>query len=125
VESRRTVARRYPKLLADTEKLVLPPPERPGEISAWHLYPVRLAPRHAARRDEVLAGLRAAGIGAQVHYLPVYRHVYFEALGYPQGLCPRAEAFAAAEISLPIYPGLRLSDQTKVARTLKRLVAGR
>jgi len=125
VERRRAVARRYPKLLSDEKNLILPPAERAGEVSAWHLYPVRLAPKLSARRDEMLVKLREAGIGAQVHYLPVYRHVYYEKLGYPAGLCPRAEAFAAAEISLPIYPGLRLSEQTKVARTLKRLVAGK
>jgi len=124
VERRRAVARRYPKLLAGAKDLILPPPERSGEISAWHLYPVRLSPRLAPRRDQVLAQLREAGIGAQVHYLPVYRHVYYEGLGYPQGLCPKAEAFAAAEISLPIYPRLSLQDQTKVARTLKRIIAG-
>ncbi len=64
-----------------------------------------------------------AGIGAQVHYIPVYRHVYYEKLGYKKGLCPRAETFAASEISLPVFPGLRAADQAKVARTLKQILA--
>lgn len=123
VERRRAVARRYPKLLGGVDGLVLPPAERSGEISAWHLYPVRLAPKLAPRRDEVLIKLRAAGIGAQVHYIPVYRHVYYEKLGYKQGLCPDAETFAASEISLPIFPGLSAADQAKVAGTLKRILA--
>ena len=123
VERRRAVARRYPRLLGEVEDLILPPPERAGEICAWHLYPVRLGPRLAARRDEVLVKLRQAGIGAQVHYLPVYRHVYYEKLGYRAGLCPVAEKFASAEISLPIYARLTATDQAKVARVLRGILA--
>ncbi|HMH66048.1 MAG TPA: UDP-4-amino-4,6-dideoxy-N-acetyl-beta-L-altrosamine transaminase [Rhizomicrobium sp.] len=123
VERRRAVARRYRKLFVGETALVLPPDERSGEVSAWHLYPVRLASGLASRRDEVLIKLRAAGIGVQVHYLPVYRHVYYEKLGYPKGLCPNAEAFAASEISLPVFPKLRATDQAKVARTLKTILA--
>ena len=66
--------------------------------------------------------LRAAGIGAQVHYLPVYRHVYYEKLGYKKGLCPQAEAFADAEISLPVYPRLKVADQRHVAAALKAIL---
>jgi UDP-4-amino-4,6-dideoxy-N-acetyl-beta-L-altrosamine transaminase len=124
VKGRRAVARRYPKLLANVEDLILPPQELANEIWAWHLYPVRLAPKIAARRDEVLVKLREDGIGAQVHYLPVYRHVYYERLGYKKGLCQNAEAFAASEISLPLYPKLGAADQAKVAKVLKRIVAG-
>ena len=40
--------------------------------------------------------LRDRGIGVQVHYLPVYRHPYYEELGYRAGLCPKAEDFYAA-----------------------------
>lgn len=83
---------------------------------------MRLAASLAARRDEVLVKLREAGVGAQVHYLPVYRHVYYEKLGYRKGLCPHAEAFASAEISIPVYPGLTVRDQNRVARVLKEIL---
>lgn len=123
VERRRAIARRYRTLLAGEKNLVLPPPEAADEVSAWHLYPVRLAAGLATHRDEVLVKLREAGIGAQVHYLPVYRHVYYEKLGYPEGLCPKAEGFAAGEISLPIYSRLSAADQAKVVRILKRILS--
>ena len=103
--------------------ILLPPKtsakSRPG-ISFVTL-PQRPAP---SRPDDVLIKPRAAGIGAQVHYLPVYRHVYYEKLGYREGLCPNAESFAASEISLPIYPGLSAANQARVARTLKQVIAG-
>jgi dTDP-4-amino-4,6-dideoxygalactose transaminase len=71
IERRRAIAHRYRTLLAGEKKLILPPAEAVEEVSAWHLYPVRFGAGFASRRDEVLVKLREAGIGAQVHYLPV------------------------------------------------------
>ena len=42
------------------------------------------------RACKVFEGLRAAGIGVQVHYLPVYRMPYYrDTLGVPQDECPQ------------------------------------
>src|SRR5262249_1733469 len=53
------------------------------EVShAYHLYVVRVE-----RRDEVFAALREAGVGANVHYVPVHLHPYYrEQLGTGPGL---------------------------------------
>ena len=49
--------------------------------------------------------LRAAGIGVQVHYIPIYRHPYYrDVLGYPQDACPAAEEYYEGAISLPMFP---------------------
>ena len=66
--------------------------------------------------------LRAAGIGVQVNYLPVYWHPVFEDLGYRRGMCPNAEAFYAQEISLPLYADLTDSDQDRVIDEVRRVV---
>lgn len=42
-------------------------------------------------RREFFDALYAENVLAQVHYLPVYWHSYYEKLGYPKGLCPNAE----------------------------------
>lgn len=122
VERRRSAAGRYRVLLRDIPDLVLPPQERSYERSAWHLYPVRLAGQMAAQRDEVFTRLREAGIGVQVHYIPVYRHPYYERLGYGGKTCPNAEAFAATEISLPLFSSITRQQQSYVARTLRNVV---
>ena len=57
------------------------------------------------RRREVFERMRAAGIGVQVNYMPVYWHPVFEDLGYRRGMCPNAETFYAEELSLPLYAG--------------------
>ena len=84
---------------------------------------MRLAPKIARRRDEVLSLLHESGIGAQVHYLPVYLHLFYERLGYPKGLCPNAENFAASEISLPLFPAITEKQQIFIARTLRAALA--
>jgi len=122
VERRRSAAGRYRTLLRDIPDLVLPAEERSYEQSAWHLYPVRLAGRMAGQRDEIFTRLRTAGIGVQVHYMPVYRHPFYEQVGFGGGPCPNAEAFAAAEISLPLFASITRQQQTYIARTLRRIV---
>jgi UDP-4-amino-4,6-dideoxy-N-acetyl-beta-L-altrosamine transaminase len=123
IAKRRAAAKRYRALLKNVPNLILPPAERAYEKSAWHLYPVRLAPKIAHKRDKIFAALRAAGIGVQVHHLPVYRHLYYEKLGYKKGLCPSAEAFVASELSLPLFPNITQKQQKFIADTLKRILA--
>ena len=123
ITKRRAAAKRYRRLLAKVPNLILPPVERPHEKSAWHLYPVRLAPEIADKRDTVFAQMREAGIGVQVHHVPVHRHPFYEALGCKKGLCPNTEAFVASEISIPLFPNITRKQQQFIADTLKRILA--
>jgi len=56
-----------------------------------------------------------------VHYIPVYRHPYYEARGYKKGLCPNAELFSESEISIPIFPALSQKDQTKIIKVIREI----
>lgn len=122
VTKRRAAALRYGKLLKNIPNLILPPVERTQEKSAWHLYPVRLTPNIVHRRDEIFAKLREAGIGVQVHHVPVHTHLYYEKLGYKKGLCPNAEEFVASEISIPLFPGITSQQQKYIAETFRGLI---
>ena len=97
---RRELADRYDQLLAaSTLRLPVEPSDR---RHAWHLYAVRATGSDpAVVRQSLYAGLRADGIGVNVHYLPVYLHSYYQGLGYPRGLCPAAEHAYSALLSLP------------------------
>ena len=68
----------------------------------------------------MFTALRSAGIGVQVHYLPVYLHPYYEKLGYKKGLCPNAEVFSASELSIPLFPAITRAQQQMVVRELKK-----
>ncbi len=109
---------RYRLLLSDVDGLELPV-RRPDVEPAWHLFPVRIL---AGRRREIYERMRAAGIGVQVNYLPVYRHPVFADLGYRRGLCPVAEHFYAQQLSLPLFPDLTDADQDRVVEVLRSLL---
>ncbi|MFG1707172.1 DegT/DnrJ/EryC1/StrS family aminotransferase [Nonomuraea sp. M3C6] len=118
--ARRTeLVARYHTLLRDVPGLRLPA-QRAYVAPSWHLYPVRIL---GGRRREVYERMRAAGIGVQVNYLPAYWHPVFEDLGYRRGLCPRAEAYYAEELSLPLFPGLSYVEQEQVVETLAGILA--
>ena len=121
IKRRQIIVRRYEKELSEIEGILLPK-EFPGGHSAWHLYPLRLKGKFAGRRKEIFEKLRTAGIGVQVHYIPVYWHPFYRSLGFKRGLCPKAENFYRAEISLPVFPGLKIREQKFVVSTLKKIL---
>ena len=119
---RRALAARYHELLSATSlRLPVEPTDR---RHAWHLYPVRVAGSSPAETRQVLhSDLRKAGIGANVHYLPVYLHTYYQQLGYRAGLCPVAEAAYDRLLSMPMWHGMTDEQQDTVVAALVRFEA--
>ena len=91
-------------------------------LSSLHLAVIRLADPRPQHHRRVFEGLRAAGIGVQVHYTPVHFQPYYRKLGFREGDFPEAEAYASNAISLPLYPGLVRTDQQRVAQILATLL---
>jgi perosamine synthetase len=115
VERRNEVALRYRELLAGDERVGLPPAAPAGSRHGYHLFVVQVP-----ERRRVFEALRAAGIGVQVHYIPLYRLPYYrDVLGLPQDACPHAEAYYWGAISLPMYPGLTDADIRRVVSDLQ------
>ena len=120
IAKRRAAAERYFKFLKCIP-LILPPREF-LKTSAWHLFPVRLPKGAVKKRDEIFGAMRKRGIGVQVHHVPVHLHPYYRALGYKKGMCPKAERFAASEISLPLFPDITETQQRFIVKTLLQLL---
>jgi UDP-4-amino-4,6-dideoxy-N-acetyl-beta-L-altrosamine transaminase len=116
---RAEIAKQYQELFAGTE-VELPEPVAPGLVHAYHLV-VALLPEDADRR-QVYDAMRAAGVGVQVHYIPIYWHPYYRRLGFERGLCPETERAYGRCLSLPVYPTLAASDVEFVADLLLREV---
>ena len=111
--ARRAAATRYHDLLADVDGVVRPVTED-GNEHVWHLYVVRVPDR-----DRVLKELRAAGIGAGIHYpTPVHLTGAFASLGYRPGSFPVAERVAGQVLSLPMHPHLTADQQERVVEVL-------
>jgi UDP-4-amino-4,6-dideoxy-N-acetyl-beta-L-altrosamine transaminase len=121
VARRHALARRYDELLADLP--VALPWQQPVNYSAYHLYPVVLdRARTEADRGLVFSTMRRAGIGVNVHYIPVHTQPYDRQLGFAAGDFPAAEAYYAGAISLPLYYGLGEQDQDRVVAVLGRVL---
>jgi perosamine synthetase len=122
IEARNRIAERYRELLSDEGRIALPPGAQNDGVHGYHLFVVRvLGGPHA--RLQTFNALRAAGIGVQVHYIPIYRLPYYrDALAYPQDECPAAEEYYAGAISLPMYPGMTDTDVERVVSTLHEVL---
>ena len=119
VSIRHTLAKQYDELLADFP--VVTPWQQPGSYSGWHLYVIRLKLDKLVRSQrQVFETLHEANIGVNLHYIPVYRHPYYEQLGFNAGYCMEAEHYYAEAISLPIYPSLTQAQQIYVATVLRQ-----
>ena len=75
------------------------------------------------RRREIFDKLREAGIGVNVHYIPVYKHPYYQENGYKDVCCKNAEAVYENFISLPLYYGLTFEQQDYVMKMVKNIVS--
>jgi perosamine synthetase len=118
---RREIARRYDVAFAGRAEVELPT-VLPDRTCAWHLYVIRLClERLTVDRATIFAALRAENIGVNVHYVPVYRHSYYQRLGYPTTACPVAEESYERMITLPLWPGMTDEDVADVVRAVEKV----
>jgi perosamine synthetase len=120
VAARQRIAMLYDEALAGV-KGVRPLKHHDDRTHAYHLYVVRLD--DGIDRDRVFSRLRAEGVGANVHYAPVYLHSHYAKLGYKPGLCPNAEAAYRQILTLPMFPAMTASDVRRVVAALTKATA--
>lgn len=105
LERRRAIARRYDQAFGG-KGVIAPLQTRADRLHAYHLYVVRLG----CDRAKAHARLRASGIGANVHYIPVHLHPFYrERFQTGPGQCPVAENAYEHILSLPLFP--KMSDR--------------
>ena len=122
MERRNEIANYYFDNLRNVEGLALPEPVEKTSRHAFHLYVVQLTGALQTLRNEIYQALRAEGIGANVHYQPVYHLSYYRKnLGLEPGLCPIAEKAAEGILSLPLFPGMSDQDKEDVVTAVKKI----
>ncbi|MCR9130776.1 MAG: UDP-4-amino-4,6-dideoxy-N-acetyl-beta-L-altrosamine transaminase [Alphaproteobacteria bacterium] len=115
---RRELVALYGEHLAELAPLVKLPPAQDGAAVCRHLMNVQIDFANAGvSRIEVMARLKAEGVGAQVHYIPVHTQPYYRAL-YGDLRLPGAEKHYLRTLSLPLYPELTDEDVARVAKAL-------
>ena len=115
VDRRTAIAARYDQLLANLP--VQRPIQAPSTGSSWHLYVIQVPQSH---HSQIFDYLKRAGIGVNVHYIPIHTHPYYRRMGFKLGQFPNAESYYRKSISIPLYFGLTEKDQDQVCATLEQ-----
>lgn len=84
----------------------LPPYNKQGLVSSFHLYPLRIHNITETQRDAIIDLIAATGVAVNVHFQPLPLLTVFKEKGYQIEHYPLAFNNYATEISLPIYPQL-------------------
>jgi dTDP-4-amino-4,6-dideoxygalactose transaminase len=119
VLSRHKIANRYNDLLKE-DWLELPV-QHPDTYSGLHLYIIRIKENgQEFTHSQLFEKLRLAGIFVNLHYIPVYRHPYYEAIGYDRKEFPQAELYYKEAISIPMFATLTDREQQFVVDCIKK-----
>ena len=123
VTQRHAIAKRYDQVLSNLP--VITPWQHADGYSAFHLYVIRLRLNEINQSHrQVYDALLAAGININLHYIPIYRHPYYERMGFNTENYPEAESYYCEAISIPLYPGLTTAQQDQVVAEI-RMALGR
>ena len=119
VAARHAVAKRYNDLLIE-DWLELPW-QHPDTYSGLHLYIIRVKKNKIGiTHRQLFEKLRNAGILVNLHYIPVYKHPYYEAIGYDKQEFPNAEAYYSEAISIPMFATFTESELQFVVDAIKK-----
>ena len=119
IDRRRGLAALYDRLLPDLAPRLKIVPGQAGDNPALHLYAVLIDFAAIGKsRAQVMAELKAQGIGTMVHYLPVHQQPYYRDLYGRQDL-PGADSYYARQLSIPLYPDMTDADVARVVAGLR------
>ena len=122
VIKRHELASRYDNLLQDLP--ITLPWQHPDSYSARHLYVIRLQLEQInITHLDVFNALRAAGIQANLHYIPVHMQPYYQKMGFASGQFPEAEKYYKEAISIPLFSAMTEGQQDTVCSTLKTILS--
>jgi UDP-4-amino-4,6-dideoxy-N-acetyl-beta-L-altrosamine transaminase len=119
VTERQRLAARYDEALKNSTWTR--PAQAANTTSSFHLYVVRCGENTSQKL--AYSRLRSLGVLVNLHYIPVYRHPYYERMGFTKDLCPNAEQYFTSALSIPIYPGLSEAQQTTVIEAMQQIAS--
>jgi hypothetical protein len=97
----------------------------PGELpvadfenSNWHMFQVVLP--EGVERAKFIAAMRAQDIGIGVHYPAMHLFALYRRLGWHAGQFPHAERVGRQVVTLPLFPGMKDEDVSRVCDAAKK-----
>lgn len=120
---RQALVKRYDEAFAQVPGIIVQK-EIPESDTCRHLYIIQIDPDVlSCTRGEFFEALDKENVHCQVHYIPTYRHPYYEHLGYKKGLCPNAETLYERIISIPLHCNLTDEEQECVIEAVSKIAA--
>jgi UDP-4-amino-4,6-dideoxy-N-acetyl-beta-L-altrosamine transaminase len=121
VSKRHELAQRYDLELAGLP--ILLPQQNEDTYSGLHLYVIRLnLDLIKLSRRQVFDQLKEAGVGVNVHYIPIHTQPYYQRMGFSKGDFPHAEQYYAEAISLPMFHLMTETQQGRVIEVLRSIL---
>ena len=125
--------RQYPELLKQRERVfktyndsfrkydwsILPPYEKNGKESSYHIYALRIKDITEHQRDAIIDEIASREVAVNVHFIPMPMLSFFKEQGYDIADYPQSYKNFACEISLPVYPQLTVEEVDFVISTVK------
>ena len=122
VQQRQILAVRYNQLLEGVP--IFLPWQHADAYSAFHLYVVRIDfSRTSKTHRQVFEGMRAKGVGVNLHYIPVHTQPYYREKGFSNVHFPNAERYYAEALSIPLYATLTEQQQDEVVSALREVLS--
>jgi len=112
IEQRLTFASTYKNFFKDTS-ISFQSYDEEKFINGYHLFVIQVD-----KRKELYDFLKSKNIYSQVHYLPVYKHPFYQKNGFKNIVLPRVENFYNKALSLPMFHGMSNSEQEYVMETI-------
>ncbi len=119
---RKKIFEKYNQIFSHNELIQLYEYENDRRPS-YHLYPIFLnLEQLKITRAQFIDELKKVGIGASVHFIPLYRHPYYKnTFGLEEKNYPVSEFMYPRIITLPIWPGMTDNQIYRVAESVNSI----
>lgn len=116
IEKRNLIAKGYKKFLTNS-KVSYQNYDEEKYVNAYHLFVIQ-----SKTRKELYDYFKSVDIYAQVHYIPVYKHPYYQRNGFENIHLKNVETYYDKALSLPMYHGMEKEALTYVLTHLKSFI---
>lgn len=116
VETRLSIANKYKDYLRDS-RISYQQYDEKKFINAYHLFVIQ-----SEKRKELYNYLKDKDIYSQVHYLPVYKHPFYQENGFKNLSLRNVEKYYSQALSLPMFHGMTSIEQDYVLGHLDKYI---
>lgn len=114
IEKRLMIAKKYKNFLKNS-KILFQDYDEEKFVNAYHLFVIQ-----TDRRKALYDYLKSCEIYSQVHYLPVYKHPYYQENGFKEVKLIKVENYYDQALSLPMFHGMKDEEQAFVLEQLEK-----